>query len=380
MPRLLLLFIAILFTRPAFLPVPVRAQEAPPVRAAVGDARLSLGGLVQGRFSYGRTDPAGAQDATERVGFGLRRARLRALAEVGRTSAFVQVDGAGGTVQLVDAYAGFRLGERVRLRVGRLAGAQPRSLILTSSTRIDAVDRAAIAERWGRQTLGGDGRDFGLELRYGGRHAELLAFVHNGDGNWSRLRGNVRQGPSENDATGGVSTSGLAVTLAAAWRPGAPDGLEVGGFAGFNGSRNPNTRRDDDARGRDYVTYGAHAYWGAEPGSRAVRLKADVLGIVYAAPTRFEARQHTFGAALLGALRLHRAAELFARAERFERDLDRPDTGDTYVTGGVSLSLSALQGRPYHRERLTLGYTAVLPDDDTAATHHLALLQLQIAF
>ncbi|GIV60681.1 MAG: hypothetical protein KatS3mg043_1770 [Rhodothermaceae bacterium] len=372
-----------LFLCGLLFPATGRAQDAsPPARTSGQDVHLTLDGFLQTRVSYGLRDPAkdSGERRLDRTGFGIRRARFRVLAGLGRAGAFMQLDGAGGTLSVLDFFASYRLSNRVRLRLGRFAGAQPRSLILTPSTRIDAVDRAAIAERWARQTIGGDGRDFGLELQYATPRAELLLLLHNGDGDWDRLRGNFRQGPSENDATRGLDTEGLALTVAGALRPGGPDGLELGGFAGLNGSRNPNTRFLDEERGRNYVTYGTHAYWGATPGSRAFRLKADVLGILYQARSRFDDRQHTFGASLLGAVRLHPAAEIFARAEVFDPDLNNDLDQDTYLTGGASLSLSALRGGPYHRERLTLAYTALLPASDLAPTEHLVILQAQIVF
>jgi len=357
------------------------AGDAPTVTTADDDTRLIFGVIFQPRMSYGLSDPsASSGDArVERYGFGLRRARFQMRAAVGRAGAFMQLDGASGTVKLLDYSASYRLGKRVRVRLGRFAVAQPRAMLLTSGAQIDAIDRAAIAERWARNTIGSDGRDFGFDVRYSLERGELSVALHNGDGNPDRLRGNFREQPGGGDATRGVETQGLAVTASAVFRPMASNALEVGGFAGLNGSRNPNTRPSGSERGRNYVTYGAHVYWSARPGSRPLRLKVDALGILYEAPSRFEDRQHTLGVSILGAARVHRAAELFARIEQYDPDTNRTGSGDTYLTAGGSLSLSALRGKPYHRERLTLGYSLFSPDGSNAR-EHLVILQAQLVF
>ena len=90
--------------------------------------------------------------------------------------------------------------------------------------------------------------------------------------------------------------------------------------------------------------------------------------------------QHALGVALLGALRLHRAAELFGRFEQYDANTNQDGRGDVYLTGGFSLSPSRLRGRPYSRERLTLGYSALLPQNDDEPVRHLLILQAQIAF
>jgi hypothetical protein len=375
------LFLVVLFGLASKASFAQPAGDAPTVTTADDDTRLTFSVIFQPRLSYGRSEPgASSGDARiERYGFGLRRARFRMRAAVGRAGAFMQLDGASGTVKLLDYSASYRLGAHVRVRLGRFAVAQPRAMLPTSGAQIDAIDRAAIAERWARSTIGSDGRDFGLDVRYAFGRGELSVALHNGDGNPDRLRGNFREQASAGNATRGVETQGLAVTTAAAFRPMGPNALEVGGFAGFNGSRNPNTRPAGSERGRNYVTYGAHVYWGARPGSRPFRLKFDALGILYEAPSRFEDRQHTLGVALFGAARVHRAAEVFARVERYDPDTNRSGSGDTYVTAGAGLSLSALRGKPYHRERLTLGYSLFSPDGSDAR-EHLVILQAQLVF
>ncbi len=219
-------------------------QNAPAVETSGPEVRLEIGGLMQPRVSYGWSDETASEDARERVGFGMRRARLKATATLDeRAGALIQLEGASGTIRVLDAYAFYQFNSSVRLRLGRMASAQPRGFILTSSSVIDAVDRAAVAELWGRGTLGSDGRDFGLDLHYRTDQGEALLFVHNGDGAWGRLRGNYREGISSGASTGGRDRefSNLAVSFYSTLRPRALPGIDVGGFVSYNGSANPST-------------------------------------------------------------------------------------------------------------------------------------------
>ena len=367
------------------------AQTTPAVETSGPEVRLELGGIVQPRLSYGWVDEdeTSVEERRERIGFGVRRVRLRATATLAeRAGVFIQLEGASGNMQVLDAYAFYNLNSSVRLRVGRMVSAEPRALILTPASVIDAVDRAAIAEIWGRGTLGSDGRDFGLDVRFQTAQGEALLFVHNGDGAWSRLRGNYREGISGGQPTGGleVGLDDLAVSFYTALRPKRFPGIEIGGFASYNGSANPNTvitLTSTETIGRRYLSYAAHLYWGATPGSQRFRLKADVIGLRYEntdlAPRLFR-DQHTVGAALLGALRLHRAAELFVRFEQYDRNVNNMGDGDVYLTGGFSLSPSRLRGGSFSRERLTLGYSVLFPEDRNEPERHLLILQAQVAF
>ena len=351
------------------------------------DVRFTLGGTLQPRFSYGRSELAG-DERVERLGFGMRRMRLRFQASLDeRVGAFVQLEGGGGDVGAVDVYAFYQPTERLRFRLGRFVGAQPRAFILTPHALIDAVDRAAIAELWGRRTLSPDGRDFGLDVRLDGARGHATLFLHNGDGNWSAAFGNFREGISGGTATGSVQRTGMAVSLYGAYEPEAVPGLEVGGFAGYNGAEgaasaaggpNPNA-------GRTYASYAAHLYWGAVPGSRPVRLKADLIGVRYASVAGVQ--ETTLGLSLLGAVRAGRAAEVFGRAESYRTSIDREggndvSTNQPYWTVGASISPSALFGGLYRRERLTLAYSTTRPDPERpgAGRQHLVILQAQLIF
>lgn len=359
------------------LPSPAAAQSGsaqPAPESSAEATELTLQARLQARASYGWEGPL--SERTDRLGAGIRRVRLIAAATSGSARVQIQLAGASSAAFVLDAFGAYQLTPQLRVRAGRIASAQPRSLIRTGLPYIDAVSRAAIAERWGRGTVGGDGRDFGVELRWRQRLAELLLFVHNGDGSWNRVRGNYRDEISGGSVADTASRAALAVTAAATLHPPALPGLELGGFAGYNGSRNPNTAVD--GVGRTYATYGAHLYWGARPGSQTVRLKADLLGIRYASiAERRGGAQYVLGLAGLAAVRPFRATEVFARAEAYDPDVGR-DGRTRFLAAGLTMSPSAWRGGPFDRERVSLAYNLQAPDQGEAL--HLIVCQFQWIF
>lgn len=346
------------------------------------DIGITLGGLLQGRLSYLRTASAGEVPSAERLGFGMRRVRLRFDVDLGeRVGFFAQLGGGSGSLGVLDIFASYQVNERVRVRLGRMASAQPRAFILTSGAAIDAIDRAVITERWGARTLSPDGRDFGLDVQVQGERGRVLLFLHNGYGNWSSARGNLRGGLSSADPLSGQDHIGMALSLYGDYRPEAFAGLEVGGFVGLNGAQNPLTERTANGGGRTYASYAAHLYWGAVPGSQPVRAKADVIGVRYAAPEGGGEATSTLGLSLLGAVRAGRGGEVFGRVESYQEEDAFAQAGNLpYWTVGASLSPSALRGGPYPRERFTLAYSTTRPDFPGAGRRHLVILQAQIVF
>ncbi|MEM1126198.1 MAG: hypothetical protein AAGI71_06055 [Bacteroidota bacterium] len=331
--------------------------------------RLDLSGGVQPRVSVGVEEEAG--DNATRYGFGLRRARFQARV-LYRDLAGVEydVEGGSGVIESVDLFAFANLAEGIQMRVGYFPIAQPAGGILTPYFLIDAVDRAAIDERWLAGTLGGDGRDLGADVTL--RRGRTIASValHNGFGTFERRTNNFREGISGDDVVGGIETPGLAGSAVLIYEPSS--GVEVGGYAGFNGA-NPD-RTDRGAGGRDYSSAGAHVYWGPSPGSQPVRLKLDALVLRYADDGAGEQEQG--GLSAFGALRVLDHGEAFVRAERFWADAGAG--AEDYLTAGLSYSPSAARGAPYHRARLTLAYHYRASDLIDSA--HLVVLQGQLAF
>lgn len=365
---LLLLAMAMLFVAPA------SAQKN-----AKKNADLALGGLVQTEADYGWIGHADAEEERTRLGFNLRRVRLRATAHVGpKAGAFIHLDADNGDFGILDAFVFYQFNSRLQFRMGRMASAQPRALILTPVVVMDATERAAIALLWNGGTLGMKGRDFGIDLRYKAAQAEAIVFVHHGDGSFDRLRSNY-QPNIVGDVTGGAEwgIEDMAISGYLAFTPHRLRGVEVGGFVGYNGRKNPNTAANDE--GRDYLSYAAHLYWGATPGSQRVRLKADVIGVQYD-ETPVVSSQQTLGLSLLGAVAVHRAAEVFGRVESYNPNPDAEGAQLLFATAGLSFSLGQLRGRPFQQERITFAYNTRLAEADDVPTHHLAVLQLQLTF
>lgn len=353
---------------------PARAQSS-----SGSDVNVSLGGILQAESGYGWITGPTAASGRDRIGFGLRRTRLLVTANLGpQFGAFFHLDADGGVFGVLDAFLSYSPNPRVRFRLGRMASAQPRAFILTPVIAMDATERAAIALLWHGGTLGSKGRDFGIDVRILGRGVEAIVFVHNGDGSFERFRSNYQQN-IVGDVTEGISRGldRMAISTFLAWRPPNASGIEVGGFVGRNGNRNPSTAID--GLGRVYTSYAVHAYWGAEPGSQPFRLKADAIGVHYEETADVLAQQ-TLGLSILAAVAVHEAAELFGRFEAHDPNLDTAAGRNFYLTTGTSFSPSRLRGRPYSQERVTLGYGVRIPEEDSEAVHHLLILQVQLKF
>ena len=334
--------------------------------------RISVGGVLLGRLSYGAALDSSGAEPLRRLGFGIRQAQMQGRAVLGDHVGVVGSLNLGtGTASVQSLFVFYELAPSVRLRLGRIPTPKP---VGTPLTLMDDVDRSATEILWSARTVGGHGHDFGLEARLHSDHAEAVLLVHNGDGDWSGLRGDYTSFIHSGGATSGIRRLGMAASGSLVLRPRSTPGLEVAAFAGANGSRNPNTERD--GIGRRYTTAGGHLHWGAAPGSQPVRFKLDVSSLRYASHGAAPSGHHV-GIGLFGAARLGRGAEVFLRAEQ-DQDLRQPDSADRYVALGGSLSPSALRGRPYGEKRLTASWRTRLRSEGD--TDHLAVLQLQLAF
>lgn len=334
--------------------------------------KIDFWGAFQPRISYGSADDTSA--TMNRFGYGIRRARIRAeVMLVEKLGVRYDADFASGTFQSVDLFAFYRFSDNVTMRFGIMPSAQPRAHIFTPIPLIDGFDRAAIAEQWAGSTLGGGGRDFGLDLQYQTPEWTAVAFLHNGDGSFSRIRGNFSQTISSESVTRGIDRSVLATSFYVAHRFASLEGVEIGGYVSQNSSKNPNTVGPMGV-GRDYVSYAAHAYYGANPGSQPFRLKLDLIGISF----QGDDEQERFGVSILGAARLNDYMELFARYENAQQDTQIDNTGTDFISGGLTFSLSKFNGGNYSDQRATLGYSML--ESPTGNQQHLIVLQWQFMF
>ena len=332
------------------------------------DARLTLTGGIQPRAGFG----AEGADGTERLGFGLRRARLQfRLTLLDRLGMEYDVDTTPGDLRSVDLFAFYDVSDGLQLRAGRLPPAQARGFVPTSYSRIDAVDRSPMDERWAAGTIGSSGRDLGIDVTVERGATEYQLTLHNGTGGFSRETDNFRESGSASSVTRG--TDELALALSAAVHNGRPTGLAYGGFASVN-ARGSDRTALDDATDRGYGTAGAHLYWGERPGAQPVRLKAEAVGIQYESVDGVA--QRSAGVGVFGALRAFGHGEVFLRGDRFWQDVEGP--GEVYGTVGASYSPSAALGRDYRDVRVTTSYLVRRNADGDVG--HLVKLQGQIVF
>jgi len=358
--RVLVLFLA------AALAAPVSAAAQAQLTLAE-DATLSLTGGIQPRVGFGIE----GSDDTERLGLGLRRARLQfRLTLLDRVGMEYDVDTTPGDLRSVDLFAFYDVSETVQLRAGRLPPAQARGFIPTSYSRIDAVDRSPMDERWAAGTLGSSGRDISLDLTAELGETEVQVTLHNGTGGFSRDTDNFRESGSASSVTRGTDETEFA--LSASVHHGGPTGLSFGGFASGNARGNDQSALNDTPR--RYISAGTHLYYGERPGSQPVRLKAEVVATQYEGVGGF--RQQSAGAGVFGAIRAFGHGEIFVRGDRFWEDVD--DDGELYGTFGGSYSPGSALGRDYRDLRITASYLVRRNIDGDIG--HLVKLQGQIIF
>jgi hypothetical protein len=361
----------------------VSQPDRSPVITFGDDVTFRLGGTFQPRFTYDHFGGLEAQDDdVHAAAFGLRRARLRLYGQIGRDLVvFTQVEGSGSSAQFLDLRAAYRLHNNLFIRAGRFAGAQPRAFAITLHSDIDAIDRAAIAEIWARNTIGADGRDFGAELYYKTSSAELRLFAHNGSGTDNFRPGTGGGMPSDDR---GFSP---AVSAFASFKPAFLEGLEYGIFAGYNPSENRNTAFSSQYDGRKYSNYAAHMYWGAIPGSQKFRIKADYIGIRYhsfelQSEETIEIWQQTLsGASLFVSAMPSRSLEAFTRLEFIDFDYN-DDDHDTIYTLGWTWSMSAASGKDFGIAKLTLAWSGRIANGSANQNEprHTITLQSQFYF
>ena len=345
-------------------------SESGIVKTATEDVSLRLGGTVQPRVTF-------TSDEEDRIGFGLRRLRLRFSANISdQLGLFLQMEGSGASATWLDVRGEYYVNENLTLRTGRFVGTQPRAYARTGHANIDAIDRPAISDKWARMTIGADGRDYGVEALWSNPSWELRGFLHNGH---NQL--NFRRGISHDPVDDGIATDGMAFSASASHWPGARNELEVGAYVSVNTSQNPLTQIS--GVGRNYVSYSANAYWGPLPGHQPVRVKADVIGISYQEVEPFGVQNYV-GGSLFGGFLLKPHIELFAMGEYWYGDGGELDSlAQVFGTVGGSYSLSALQGGPFTHNRIILAYNLRTQESDSVDfdnVAHVVMMQMQFFF
>ena len=205
------------------------AQDAP-------DFSYRIGGTVQAWTSMG--DIHGSD--TNSLGFGVRRARLRAYSTFGdKMKGFIQMELT--SPKLLDARIEYMVSKAFSVRAGRFIGASVRAGGLTSHTKIDITERPLTAMMWAASTVGKDYRDYGLD--FVGKFGDLKANVtlHNGSGAENVL--NKQSGH-------GTMNGGFAVSGMLSFKPKSLKGLEAGGYYGMG-----------NAEINEYSAFNAYVYY-----------------------------------------------------------------------------------------------------------------------
>ena len=154
--------------------------------AGVARAEGSLVGLLQTWWSYtAYTDPDSSQFDATQSGFGVRRARIGYNYKGGDMSGGLLGDVSGLNFVILDAYGDWKFTEKASLRAGRFIGVQSQAAGLTSSAKIDLVERSIVGRRFGSGTVGGDYRTFGAQFTLEPSETfKLQVLAHNGSGSW----------------------------------------------------------------------------------------------------------------------------------------------------------------------------------------------------
>lgn len=324
-------------------------QAQQPVTIAGQDVSLRLGSTIQPRFTYVNED-TNTQDI-DRIGFGVRRFRLRTYIGVGsHVQVFSQLEGSGTNAQLLDLRVDYKLNSDLTLRVGRFAGAQPRAMAMTLHSDIDAIDRAASADYWARNTLGADARDYGAEIVWKPNRLEYRLFLHNGDNRYNYRSGAVDESPGLNN-----SSKKMAVSSMIRFFPNNDTHTDIGIYGSYNGGGGQNP-----FAAKNYYSAAFHAYRGTFPGHYPLRVKFDaILTSFNDVPIQGGLENRLFaGATIFTGYLVRTDTEVFGRLERFSTNAHSDQNQNTdFATIGLTYSFSAAQGKNFQSNKVTAAYT-----------------------
>lgn len=338
------------------------------------DVSLRLGLTLQPRFTY--TLEANDSESLERLGFGVRRFRFRTYAGFGDDfKLFAQLEGAGTSAQVLDLRAEYNPVTNLWIRVGRFAGAQPRSMAFTLHSEIDMVDRAAIADFWARNSIGADARDYGIELLYRPAKTEYRVFIHNGDN-----RNNIRTGPADDGMAENRNDKGMAISTSIRYFPSNDVHTDLGGYFSINTSKNNYSIHPSmPGMGRSFVSASLHGYRGTFAGHFPFRVKFDAILIKYAEQTQntLTIDQTFTGVSLFGGYLVRPDTEIMLRAERLDRDANVSDNEALIFSTGVTYSFSAARNKSFLGQKISAVYT-YKDDSHLQKITQSVVIQLQI--
>ncbi len=348
------------------LSTPLYAQES-------GDEQgvsIDITGALQSRVTYGQTSDEGEE--VDRLGFGIRRGRVDINVAVNdKFGINYDFDLGQGRAATLDLFGFYKVNQNVSVRFGIFTPPQPRAHIFTSFTKLDGVERAAIAENWAVSGIGGAGRDFGADVSLTKDNTLLIFGIHNGRGNFAQENFSPSFLGLNNRTSRPLGEMAISTYLNHILSP----GLEIGGYASYNGAQNSATATSSTTPGRNYVSWSSHLYWGAHPGDQPIRLKLDLIGMHFQSSTTPNNAEDVIGISGTVAVQAFEFGEVYARLENLDATLDQ-----NFLSAGVHYSLSARKGGPFHKNRLTLAFAQNFNADAGLIDKHFLVLQSQIVF
>lgn len=313
MGKLVKLFTILLII--SFTSSQLHAQDSPEIK-------VRIGGTIQAWTSLGQIHDSD----TNSLGWGLRRVRLRAYSSFGdKMKGFFQMEVT--SPKLLDARIEYLLNKQFKIRAGRFIGAGVRGAGLTSHTKIDITERPLSAVMWGKNTIGADYRDYGVDVvgKFGDLSATLT--LHNGNGALNIRNRQSGVGPQN----GSFAISGMLN-----FKPKKVKGLEAGGYFGVGNSEV-----------NEYNAFNVFAYYEPKP----LRIKAEVIGFTNTIGGNDFSRMGYYVFAGYG---FAKNWELVARFENYDHNTDVDDNEITLITFGGTYSLFS---KKWAAGKITAAYT-----------------------
>lgn len=306
--------------------------------AGFARAEQSAFGLVQTWLTYTAytnsngdsldTDDDGINDAVyedaSQLGFGVKRARLGWKYSDGDFFAMFQGDATGGELALLDGVVGMKVNDMLTLQAGRFIGVGSQAGGLTSSTKIDLIERSIIGRRWAAGTVGSDYRIVGLMATVA--TSDMLKFkaqVHNGTGTKPGLL------PSSNTHSGGgdLADDGFAPQMDFGVYANPMDGLKVGFTYGL-----PNENLNTTGSMTAFAYFGTPAFF----------LKFDYASLDDRGSDWDDDDDNvtSMGYAALGAYNVNERVQVLGRYEAWDADTDLSNDQGDYQTRNVTVGLN----------------------------------------
>jgi hypothetical protein len=221
------------------------------------NGEVNFKGLVQSWFSYAPQD--GSDD--DGYGFTLRRVRFKPYGKLtDKISWTLQVGWDKQQAALIDAFIDYKFSQQFMIRVGQFSAPGTVSGSLTSSGKLDLVERAMVSQKWGGHSGLSGYRGFGIQA-----HGNLA----NGKFYYAFMLANPRTSslftPGLKSSTYAHDENGISAWARIEAKP--IKGLRMGAFFGSS--------KDDD----DYITnsYGAHLFYA----KKGINFKAEYIGGKY---------------------------------------------------------------------------------------------------